>query len=323
MLFPPAKMFPRSLRAFSSLHGQIGFWRSYRHYARQLARLGFGVLYINYYSARYVNLKEGLRPFDERVRRFRLLLEDIARGVDALAAQSVCDPQAISVAGFSLGGSYAFHIAAMRPKKVAAVVSFYGGYRFPPLMNAWDIRLDYLFADEDGRKWHEWMKGQDPHSLIGKFRGPVLLFHGTFDNWIPFEQAEKFQAALLARGVAAELVKVPGQGHDFMFAIRPDPGQLAIKKMVEFLERRVVAAACKKNSPLKNQQQNPDSRREIQFIQGGQKVPGAGIVRRVFSTPSPADRSLTIDDERGRQAAIIANRAALPKPSQKGEKALG
>ena len=251
--FPAGENVPSKSPCVLFLHGQIGFWRSYRHYARQLARLGFGVLYINYYSVRYVNLKEGLRPFDERVRRFRLLLEDIARGVDALAAQSVCDPQAISVAGFSLGGSYAFHIAAMRPKKVAAVVSFYGGYRFPPLMNAWDIRLGYLFADEDGRKWHEWMKGQDPHSLIGKFRGPVLLFHGTFDNWIPFEQAEKFQAALLARGVAAELVKVPGQGHDFMFAIRPDPGQLAIKKMVEFLERRVVAAARKKNSPLKNQ----------------------------------------------------------------------
>ncbi|MEK6710164.1 MAG: dienelactone hydrolase family protein, partial [Nitrospinota bacterium] len=131
------------------LHGQIGFWRSYRPYALQLARLGYGVLYINYYSARVVNLKEGIRPFDERVERLRLTLEDMARGVDALGAHPRCGRGGVTVVGFSLGGSYAFHVAALRPGKVAAVVSFYGGYRFEPLMDTWDIRVNASACSND------------------------------------------------------------------------------------------------------------------------------------------------------------------------------
>lgn len=224
------------------LHGQIGFWRSYRSYALQLARLGYGVLYINYYSARVVNLKEGTRPFEERVARLRLLLEDMARGVDALAAHPRCDPGGVTVVGFSLGGSYAFHVAALRPRKVAAIVSFYGGYRFEPLMDTWDIRLAYLFADEDGRRWHQWFARQDPLSLIGKIRAPVLLLHGRKDTWIPSRQATEYLEALQGRGIPADLALLPEANHDFMFSFNPSAGQRAVGHLVNFLERRVLAS---------------------------------------------------------------------------------
>ena len=221
------------------LHGQIGFWRSYRPYALELARLGYGVLYINYYSARIVNLKEGTRPFEERVERLRLLLEDMARGVDALSAHPRCERGGVTVVGFSLGGSYAFHVAALRPGKVAAIASFYGGYRFEPLMDTWDIRLSYLFADSDGRRWHEWFARQDPQSLLGKVRAPVLLLHGRKDSWIPSRQAEEYHEALLNRGVPADLILLPEANHDFMFSFDPAAGQQAVGQLVRFLERRV------------------------------------------------------------------------------------
>lgn len=242
LALPAGSSAPDRVPCLLLLHGQIGFWRSYEPHALQLARLGYGVLYINYYSARLVNLKEGTRPFRERVERLRLLLEDMAHGVDALAAHPRCDPGGVTVVGFSLGGSYAFHVAALRPRKVAAIVSFYGGYRFLPLMDTWDIRLSYFFADEDGRRWHEWFARQDPQSLLGKVRAPVLLLHGRKDTWIPHRQAEEYHRELKSRGIPAELVLLPEANHDFMFSFNTSSGQRAIGHLAHFLEQRVVAS---------------------------------------------------------------------------------
>lgn len=249
MALPAGASAPAKSPCLLFLHGQIGFWRSYRPYALQLARLGYGVLYINYYSARMVNLKEGMRPFPERVERFHFLLEDMARGVDTLAAHPRCEGGGVTLVGFSLGGSYAFQVAARRPGKVAGIVSFYGGYRFRPLMDTWDIRLSYYFADEDGRLWHQWFARQDPQALIGKVRSPVLLLHGRRDAWIPYQQAREYHGALRERNIPADLVLLPRANHDFMFSLDPSPGQQAVSYLVEFLERRVVAALRRGCSP--------------------------------------------------------------------------
>jgi dienelactone hydrolase len=161
--------------------------------------------------------------------------------VDALASHPRCEREGVAVVGFSLGGSYAFHVAALRPREVAAVVSFYGGYRFKPLMNTWDIRLSHFFADEDGRRWQRWFSHQDPQALIGKIRAPVLLLHGRKDTWIPSRQAQEYLEALRDRGIPADLALLPEADHDFMFSFDPSPGQQAVGYLADFLERRVAA----------------------------------------------------------------------------------
>jgi dipeptidyl aminopeptidase/acylaminoacyl peptidase len=46
-------------------------------------------------------------------------------------------------------------------------------------------------------------------------RAPVLLFHGTADKAVPYQQSVDFKDAVLRRGGIAELVSYEGEGHGF------------------------------------------------------------------------------------------------------------
>ena len=54
---------------------------------------------------------------------------------------------------------------------------------------------------------------------------PFLIAHGTLDETVPFEQAERFYAALVAAGVEAEFVPLEGVYHNWTPQVENIPGR--------------------------------------------------------------------------------------------------
>lgn len=54
-----------------------------------------------------------------------------------------------------------------------------------------------------------------PLTYAGAATAPCLILHGTADQAVPYEQAERFRDVLVRAGVPVELVGFPGLGHAF------------------------------------------------------------------------------------------------------------
>ncbi|WP_345435228.1 alpha/beta hydrolase [Microbacterium gilvum] len=67
---------------------------------------------------------------------------------------------------------------------------------------------------------------------------PFHIAHGTADDAVPFAQSEELHAALVAAGVDAELLRVPGAGHMWRGLEDPD----AVLSPALAFARRVVGA---------------------------------------------------------------------------------
>jgi dipeptidyl aminopeptidase/acylaminoacyl peptidase len=70
-------------------------------------------------------------------------------------------------------------------------------------LTGWD------YEDGWGRLWRA-----GPLARAHRITTPCLVVHSEHDWRCPIEQAEQFQAVLLASGVESEMVRFPGEGHE-------------------------------------------------------------------------------------------------------------
>lgn len=116
----------------------------------------------------------------------------------------------------------------------------------------------YLYCRQNGL-WPNEVAGFEPHTQPRAFDPycPIrnvtadyprtLLFHGTNDTDVPYQQSVDMAAALDANGVFNDLVTIPGGGHGFDGGVRvedmqdfqPKPGAAAFERTVSFLKQYV------------------------------------------------------------------------------------
>lgn len=116
----------------------------------------------------------------------------------------------------------------------------------------------YLWCRQQGR-WPNEVVGIDPHTNPRAFDPycpvrnvtreypPTLLFHGTDDTDVPWQQSADMAAALYNAGVSHEFVSIPGGGHGFDGGVKFEdrdmqeqkPGLRAFYKTVQFFKRYV------------------------------------------------------------------------------------
>lgn len=63
--------------------------------------------------------------------------------------------------------------------------------------------------------WPPPVQAEDSFNDIGNIRAPLLLCHGSVDDVCPISHSEMVYRALRRRGVTADFVVYPGQGHGF------------------------------------------------------------------------------------------------------------
>lgn len=144
--------------------------------------------------------------------------KDLMAGVDSvLARHPEIDPNRMGITGASYGGYMTNWMitqtnrfrAAVAVASLSDLISFY----------ATSLYQDLIHAEFNGFPWEGdhfsvlWTRS--PLAHIAKATTPTLFLHGESDNDVHITQAEEMYTALRERGVEAELVRYPREGHGF------------------------------------------------------------------------------------------------------------
>lgn len=178
---------------------------------------------------------------------------DIEQALNTLAARGTrLGP--VGVFGYSYGGAVALELAARDPR-VGAVVTV---STFATLRSVVDDYAKRLFAGADRVIPEAWTQGAvdeagdlgdfdpdraSPLRAVRRLRAPLLLFHGTRDERIPFRHALELRRA--AR-VPAELVPVPGATHG---SILSDPNGSLVRRALGWYARWLGTQRARRNVP--------------------------------------------------------------------------
>lgn len=171
------------------LHTAAGLKEADHIHARNLAKAGFAALVISYPIGWTASTNSGL-----------------AETVDWLRRQAESRDMPIGVIGFSLGASKALLVAALRPKEVKAVVSYYGTYNV-------EISKFSKVAQRIRAKTNTAVPF--PVQVSGNIGGAVLLLQGENDDETPPDQTAQMIAALEKGKKVYELKIYPGAVHMF------------------------------------------------------------------------------------------------------------
>ena len=172
---------------------------------------------------------------------FPAQLQDVqqaARWMHVSGASYGIDPRRIGSFGYSAGGHLAALVAAVaddpelgltdtRMKAVVAggtpsdLTLYKGGYLVPNFIGG--PKLEKLEA----------FKAASPALYVKPGHPPVFQYHATLDDYVPFEQAERYKARLDAADVPNELFVIKGHGHITGFFADGD----AVRAALVFLDR--------------------------------------------------------------------------------------
>ncbi|HEY7819919.1 MAG TPA: S9 family peptidase, partial [Vicinamibacteria bacterium] len=188
--------------SFRASYGDAG-----QHWAGQ----GFAVLYPN---------PRGSTNYGEAFMRANLEdwgggdYRDIIAGVDAMVARGVADPEKLAILGWSYGGYMTCWTVSQTTRFKAAMigagltnlVSMYGTNDVPNYLAS-------FFAGTLGPETEHLYRARSGLTFADQVRTPTLILHGAADERVPIGQPMEFYRALKDRGVPAELVFYPREGH--------------------------------------------------------------------------------------------------------------
>ncbi len=164
-------------------------------------------------------------------------MRDILKGVDALLAKGVADPQRLVVTGGSYGGYMTAWIIGHDNRFVAAVAQR-GVYNLISMRGTCDIAY---FTD-----WHfdttpfddvEFLWRQSPLAYAPQMQTPLLLEHSELDFRVPIEQAEQLFQALKYLKKPVELVRWPREGHELSRSGEPKHRVERLRRIVAWFEQ--------------------------------------------------------------------------------------
>lgn len=140
-------------------------------------------------------------------------LADVQAVLDDVVGLEAVDPSRIGAWGGSFGGYMCNLLATVEPR-LRCVMSHAGPFQ-----------LSALHGESDIPAWRTWEMGCDPceaparydrhspHLRVARWRVPALITHGSEDARVPPAQSQRLFEALRSRGVDAELVIFPREGH--------------------------------------------------------------------------------------------------------------
>ena len=183
-----------------------------------LARNGFAVIHIDYRG------HAGSDPNPDN----RIGARYVGYAVDALAVVDAVrrNPPAhvnaakIGMLGHSLGGGVSLMAAVSHPSFVNAIVLY-----APVSGDAWknfdrweskdragELAIEILGTpDTNPQLWKE----KSPASYYDRLTAPVIIFHGTMDNDVPYAWSEETEQQLKAAGKDVRFITYTGEGHEF------------------------------------------------------------------------------------------------------------
>ena len=209
--FPPGRDSAKGLPAIVMPHGGPGARDvgGFNWLAQFFAHQGYVVLQPNFRgSAGYGDAWFEHNGFQS----WKIAIGDVLDAGRWLVTEGVADPAKLAIVGWSYGGYAALQSAIVDPKVFKAVIAI------APV-------TDLNALKDERRNWsdheiEERMIGDGPHVREGsplrnasRLEAPVLLFHGTFDRNVGYQQSKDMAAACSAAHARCELVTFDGLDH--------------------------------------------------------------------------------------------------------------
>ncbi|MGY4646115.1 S9 family peptidase [Cellulomonas sp. URHB0016] len=148
--------------------------------------------------------------------------DDVLALLDGALADPALDGDRVGVMGGSYGGYMTAWLTTRTDRFAGAIVergfldpvSFVGSSDI-----GWYFGLAYLGDSRDGGEVA--VAAQSPMAHVGDVRTPTLVIHSEQDWRCPVEQGQRWFVELKRRGVGAELLLFPGEGHELTRSGRP------------------------------------------------------------------------------------------------------
>ncbi|HSS75896.1 MAG TPA: prolyl oligopeptidase family serine peptidase [Thermoanaerobaculia bacterium] len=145
-------------------------------------------------------------------------LRDCLAAKAMLEATGWIDPKRIAIAGEGHGGFLALAALSLHPQELSAGISFSGLLdwgRYVSNLRQSDPRRGLLYEELGDLSNDEFWQRVSPAFHASAVVHPVLLVQGANDTIAIPQEAQAFVAAVKAKGVPAEEVLLPGEGHEF------------------------------------------------------------------------------------------------------------
>ncbi|ESY88187.1 prolyl oligopeptidase family serine peptidase [Mesorhizobium sp. LNHC209A00] len=142
--------------------------------------------------------------------------DDIMAGIDHCIAVGIADMDRIGVTGSSYGGYLtAWSVARTNRFKAAVMVAGISSYWSCHYSGNHDF-VEYIVGGPlKEERFRKLAIDRSPLFRLDRPTTPTLIIHGELDRCTPLGQGQEFYSALLERGVPAELVVYPREGHSF------------------------------------------------------------------------------------------------------------
>ncbi|CAN5925084.1 hypothetical protein BH11MYX4_BH11MYX4_20340 [soil metagenome] len=151
----------------------------------------------------------------------------------AACARFDCDPQRVSMLGFSAGASLMLLHAGRSERSYHRMVSIYGALDFHRMTGRGaELLIGMVLGTRDRRAWRERSPSSHAH-----MKSPLLTIHGTHDDLVPVAHATRLHETRLALGLPSELELVPGMRHGWLNDASLPESEQAVARLLTFLRR--------------------------------------------------------------------------------------
>jgi dipeptidyl aminopeptidase/acylaminoacyl peptidase len=166
---------------------------------------------------------------------------DLTSVIDAAVAECGLDGERVAVTGVSYGG-YLTLRAITLTRRFRAAISENGISNLLALWGSGAEDPGWLTREMGGPPWDRVQEyvAASPLTAADQIRTPLLLIHAELDQNCPVAQSEQMLAALRQRGEAAELVRLPGEGHLVNLNGRPSRRLARARAVDAWLDRYLL-----------------------------------------------------------------------------------
>ncbi len=143
---------------------------------------------------------------------WKIAIGDVVDAGRWLKSQGIAAPGKLGIVGWSYGGYAALQSAVLDPDMFKAVVAVAPVTDLERLRNAGQGAGDFELLDKFiGHGPH--IKEGSPAQNAGKFKVPVLMFHGDRDQNVDIAQGRYMRDQLQAAGKQVQMIEFPGLAH--------------------------------------------------------------------------------------------------------------
>ena len=142
----------------------------------------------------------------------------------------------ISLIGHSAGGNLAL-LSGLNHENIDSIVSLAGPTKLFG-KNTFELRKKMMSFVNSHEFAENKMEKASPINYLKQESPPIMLVHGTIDNFVPFEQSEIFYNKAKSIGAKCKFIKIEGGGHILELSYLPRMPELK-NRITDFMEKSI------------------------------------------------------------------------------------